>query len=539
MAASLTKSFENIGQTFSSWSTKRQITTALSVFGGILLFAGILMWATTSNYAPLMSNLQAEDAAQIIDRLNTEHVPYKLTANGTAIWVPEDKVYDTRLRLAGEGLPRGGNVGFELFDSPNFGMSRFTEQLNYKRGLEGELARSIRQLDAVKDVRVHIVIPEQGLFREQDKAATAAVTLQLQPGRALSKGQIQAVVHLVASSVAGLAPDHVTVVDGAGNILARGGDTAQGMSGNLEQQRAIEQSLEERVQAILSPIVGAGHVVVRASVTLDHARTERTTETYDPTSSVLRSEQTSKETRTSPQGNAMGVPGSRSNLSGADNKVDGTATQQSQAAASNSERQAQTHNFEINKVLQHEIGGSGGRLARLSVAVLVDGISKTNDKGETIVQERSPEELERFADLVRRAVGFDADRDDQVVVQSMAFEKPLAAAELAETPRPMWLEYVRQLWLPILAFLALVAVVLGIRRMQSAPVDNPVLDRPRTVRELEAAMGGFQGGVGMPGLASAPSMAALGPGTPKATNEIVPVEPKRAASVLKSWLSED
>jgi flagellar M-ring protein FliF len=545
VAAQVRNILAEMGRVVANWSAQRQVAALVSLVGGALVFVLILSWATKQNLVPLMTGLSAEDAASIVERLDSDHVPYKLAAQGSAILVPEEKVYDIRLKLAGEGLPRGGNVGFELFDSPSFGMSRFAEQLNYRRGLEGELRRSIRQLDAVREARVHIVVPEQGLFREQDSQATAAVTLHMQPGRVLGKSQVQAIVHLVSSSVAGLSPDHVTVVDSTGAILAKGGDSGGNLSGGLEQQKAIEQGIEERVQAILAPIVGAGHVVVRASALLDFARTEKTTETYDPASAVLRSEQTSEEKRAGggAGGPASGIPGARSNLSG----VDKEASAAPAAQGSNSERRSQTHNFEVNKVMQHEVGASG-RLARLSVAVLVDGVSVVAANGDKSMRERTPEELERFADLVRRAVGFDADRDDQVVVQSMAFDVPAA---LETPPEPnKYLGYVERFWPPVLALLGgIVAAIILLRRRPRGD-GQQVFESPRTVREMEAAlMGGLGQGTGMPGMPSLAAaggagqvpMPALAAGARAGAgiNEMAQVEPKRAASVLKSWLSED
>ena len=205
--------------------------------------------------------------------------------------MPEEQVHELRLQLAGEGLPRGGNVGFEIFDSPSFGMSHFAEQLNYHRALEGELRRTIRQLDAVREARVHIVMPEKSFFREQEQPATASVTVQLAAGRHLSGTQVQAIVHLVSASVQGLSPQQVTVVDSAGTILAKGGESANDSGAELDKQRALERGLEDRVQHLLVPLVGEGHSVVRVSAALDFSHVERTSEKYDPGSSIVRSEQ--------------------------------------------------------------------------------------------------------------------------------------------------------------------------------------------------------------------------------------------------------
>jgi flagellar M-ring protein FliF len=524
---------KDLAAIWSGWPASRKVMASASAAAGVMLFAGLLVLANWQTYAPLMTNLTPEDAAQIIDKLQAAHVPYKLSQGGTAVLVPEAVVHEQRLHLAGEGLPRGGNVGFEIFDEPNFGMSHFSEQLNYRRALEGELRRTIRQIEAVRDARVHIVVPESSLFKDQEAHATASVTLQLHSGRRLGQGQVQAIVHLVAASVTSLTPDNVTVVDSSGSILAKGGESPGNMGVVLERQRAVEHSIEERVQQILTPLVGEGHVVVRASASLDFAKKDRTTETYDPQTTAVRSEQFSEEHK-SPANTPSGIPGSRTNLTG---------VAKGPEQSTESGRKLQTRNFEINRVVEHEIGAEG-RLARLSVAVLLDGISVTGADGKVHVQERSPEEIGRITDLVRRAVGFDADRDDQVIVQSMAFGTPVA--EAVEALPPAWLGYVSRFWLPTLTTLATALVLLFILRSGTGQTHpNQVLGTPRSVRELEGMLhspmlAAGMGPAGALGTGAGP-MAQLTGGEGHARSirpEMIRPEPERAAEVLKNWLSE-
>ena len=544
MADSVKEAVQGVTNSFLAWPLQKRITMVASLGLGLAVLVGMLMYSQRQAMVPLLSNLSEEDAAQIVANLENERVVYELTAGGTAILVPEAEVYRQRLRLAGEGLPRGGNVGFELFDSPSFGMSRFAEQLNYRRGLEGELRRSIRQIDAIKDARVHIVVAEQSLFREAEKKATAAVTVHLRPGRTLAGGQVQAIVHLVASSVAGLSPDHVTLVDSSGHILAKGGEEAGGgASGSLDRQRAIERAVEERVHSMLAPVVGAEHVVVRASAALDFSRTDKTTESYDPGTTAVRSRQESEEKRTGPaaQG-AQGIPGSRSNLTGIDKQ-----SSSAPAAPGVSERRSSTSNFEINKVVAHEMGASG-RLARLSVAVLVDGVEAADADGKKTFKERSPEELTRFEELARRAMGFDADREDQVSVQSILFGKQaevVADGAGEEAGLPPWVNVAERFWPPLVALLAI--GILGTVAWRARPQassgasgagdagahgGSPSLGGgASTVRELEDAIG----------RATADGASAFHLGVPppdvmaKLTTRL---EPKLAASVLKGWLNE-
>jgi flagellar M-ring protein FliF len=507
---------------WSKWPTSRKIVASLSVVAGIGMFAGLMVLASWQSYAPLMTNLTPEDASQIVNKLQAMHTPYKLAQGGSAVLVPEDRVHELRLQMAGDGLPRGGNVGFEIFDEPSFGMSHFSEQLNYRRALEGELRRTIRQLEAVRDARVHIVVPEPSLFKEQEQPATAAVNLQLQSGRHLGPTQVQAIVHLVAAAVSGLSPDHVTVVDSAGSILAKGGETPGNLGVVLERQRAVERSIEERVGQILIPLVGEGHVVVRANASLDFSKTDRTTETFDPQSSSIRSEQFSEEHK---QGASTpsGIPGSKTNLTGANKAAD---------PGPESGRKLQTRNFEINRVVQHEVGAEG-RLARLSVAVLLDGVTVMDAEGKPKMQERSVEEINRITDLVRRTVGYDADRDDQVIVQSMLY-----ATQPAEAPAvdpPAWLAYVSRFWLPTLTTVAtLMVLTFLIKAAKRTGGSTEVFDSPRSLRDMEGMLGN-------PAYLAAAggSMGQLGPAGGLGQRTDLPrPEPERAAEVLKNWLSE-
>lgn len=546
--AGLQEPVQQVTRMWGELSLLQRVAASASLILGVALFSGLAYWSARENYAPLMTNLSPEDLEQITQRLQTDHVPFRTTAGGSAVLVPEDQVHDQRLRLAGEGLPHGANIGFELFDAPNFGMSHFAEELNYRRGLEGELRRTIRGIDAVKDARVHIVVAEKALFRDQEQAASASVALTLHSGRKLTGGQVQAVVHLVSASVAGLPPERVTVVDQSGTILSKNTEGGSDGGSGLERQRVIERGLEERVNELLIPIVGQGHSVVRVSANLDFSHTERTSESYDPTSTAVRSEQNTEEQRSSGTGPVGGIPGARSNLTGVQR---GTADL---SGAGPSSRKLETRNYEINKVVQREVA-QPGRLQRLSVAVLVDGVVTTGADGVKKMTERTPEEIERITAVVRRAVGFDADRDDQVVVQSMVFDTPQAPE--AAPPDPAWLKLIDRYWLP--ALLSGLAIALMVSIMRRGPRSNglilpQVLDIPRTVRELEQVIetGGLLGPqVGTqpaatamfaakapPGLGPAPAAAMAGAAHSPVVAITARPEPDRAAHVLKGWLNE-
>jgi flagellar M-ring protein FliF len=512
-------------------SSGGKITLVLGLIVGLGGFGGLLWWSSQSTYVPLMTGLSQEDAAAIVEKLGAAHSPYQLGAGGSTVLVPETMVYDLRLKMAAEGLPRGGGVGFEIFNEPSLGQDRFTEELNYQRALEGELQRTLRTLEGVKDARVHVVLPKKGLFERKEDHARASVTVHMHSGRQLAGEQVQAIVHLVSSSVAGLTPEDVTVVDGSGQVMAKGGDTLAALGGGLAHQRAIEQSLEARVGEILERVVGQGKVAVRVTATLDFSQREDTTETYDPESAVIRSEQVSEEEQ-GPSGGAAaaaasnaqagGIPGARSNLAGAPGQPTTLA-----GAAPRSGRKSQTRNFELNKSIRKELQPQG-RLQRLSVAVIVDGIRKPGAGGAVEYTERTPEELARFTALVQKAVGFDGRRGDEVEVQSMAFE-PAAPEPAPVSVVPIWVPVVMRMWPALLATTALGLFIFLITRRRASR--GELVPVGSTVRELEAMMTGHQ----------LPTPAAPTPSLNPAARVLAEAgrpDPAHAAAVIKGWLAE-
>ena len=504
----------------------RRVSLAATLLAAVGGFGALLWWSTQASFVPLMTGLTAEDASAIVEKLAAAKVPYQIGAGGSTIMVPETQVYELRLKIAGEGLPRGSGVGFEIFNEPGLGVDRFTEELNYQRALEGELQRTLRSLESVRDARVHVVLPKKSLFERKEDRARASVTIHLFPGRQLGGEQVQAVVHLVASAVSGLAPEDVTVVDGAGTVLAKGGDQLAALGQGIAQQRAIERNLEGRVVDILERVVGVGRVAVRVNATLDYAQRENTTESYDPEGAVVRSEQTSEEENGSAgNGAASGVPGARSNLAGAPTPA-GTST----GTGSHTGRHVQTRNYEITKAIRHEVQPVGV-LQRISAAVLVDGVRKAAADGTTTYSERTPEEMNRLKGLVQKAVGYDPKRGDEIEVQSMAFEPTAIEAADASKAPSVWLPLVIRLWPGLLATAALVGfVVLASRRRNSS--SQALVPVPSTVREIEAMMGAPRLGAG-PGVGTAPALMA-----PQTAAPATRPDPAHAAAVIKSWLAE-
>lgn len=288
---------------------------ALLVVIALVITAGILLmtWSQKADQQLLFSNLSDEDAGAIIQKLNEQKIPY--TATGGGIMVPADKVYEVRLQLASQGLPQGGGVGFELFDKTSFTMTDFVQKLDYRRALQGELARTIRSLAEVEQCRIHLAIPEKTLFMQKDEKPKASVLLKLRPGRRLSQSQVQGIVHLVSSSIEGLDAKDVTVVNNDGDMLTSDVDENFAETGSqFEYERTYEHDMEAKIISMLEPVVGKGKAKARVAVSFDFTKTEKTEEKYDPDSQVARSEQ--RNTEKSTGGTNGGIPGIASNLPG-------------------------------------------------------------------------------------------------------------------------------------------------------------------------------------------------------------------------------
>lgn len=468
-------------QRINSWPLKNKVillsVAVLSLASIILFFA----WHQKADYHVLYSNLSEEDSGQIVQKLKDMKVPYKVTANG--ILVPSDKVYDIRLELASQGLPQGGGVGFELFDKTSFAMTDFVQRLNYIRALQGELSRTIAALTEVEQCRVHLAVPEKSLFARDENRPKASVLVKLKPGRRLSEMQVQGIVHLVSSSVEGLDPRDVVIVDEKGEMLTSFVDDTIGLSVNqLEYQRSVERDLESRIISILEPVVGKDKVRAKVAVDLDFTRIEKTEERYDPDGQVIRSEQRNIEKSSS--GLPGGVPGVSSNLP--NNKTVTTSLSQGEF-----EKKSETINYEISRVVSRTIN-SPGDIKRISVVALVDGIY-TVDQGskEKKYSSRSEEELKKIEEMVKNAVGFQPDRGDDVRVVNMQFE-PLQY-DIPETKTEIIpliatvLKYLAPIVAIALFFLLIIRPL--IKTLSPTPaISQPAISLPKTVAEIEKTM---------------------------------------------------
>jgi flagellar M-ring protein FliF len=388
-------------------SAQRTILVGLVVLAAIVIPL-IISWATTPSYAVAFSGMSESDAGQIAQKLDADGIPYQVKAGGT-ILVPSDKVYSVRLTMATAGLPAGGTVGFEIFSGNTFGMTDFTQKVNYQRALEGELERTIGSLAAVEAVRVHIVTPDQTLLAENQSPATASVTIKVHAGDTMDASQVKAITHLLAASIEGLRPENVTVVDTNGNLLSAGlGGASDTVAGMTDSERAAEaayaSNLEARIKALLDSVLGPNRSVVKATVTMDWTQREINSLIFDPTKSAVRSSEKISESSTSNGGTNGGVPGSGSNLPTA------AATASANGNGSSSYTHSQeTNNYEVSSTTSKEIT-SPGQLKRISLSVMVDGVTDAK-------------QLQTLQTIIAAAAGIDAARGDVLAVQSLAFDK--------------------------------------------------------------------------------------------------------------------
>ena len=373
-------------------------------------FAFVIMRVTTPQMTTLFTDLSYEDSSSIIKDLERQAIPFELRNEGAVIMVPKDKVTRLRMKLAESNLPKGGGVGYEIFDkSDALGTTSFVQNINHLRALEGELARTIRAIDRIQAARVHLVLPERPLFAREAPEPSASIVVRVRGS--LEPQQIRAIRHVVASAVNGLKPQRVSIVDEAGRLLADGASKDPEIAVGDERRTAFEKRMRNEVEAIVSSVVGQGRARVQLTADFDYNKVTQTSDKFDPEGRVLRSSQTREESAASAgDGGQVTV---NNELPG--NQAGGTATARDQ-----SKKSEETNNYEISRTTKTEVT-EAGRVNRISVAVLVDGAYAKNEKGEMVYQDRSKEQLDRIATLVRSAIGFDQKRGDQVEVVNLRF----------------------------------------------------------------------------------------------------------------------
>ncbi len=536
---------------FSSLPPLRQIGLMIGLAASVAIGVAVVLWSQTPNFSLLYANLAERDTSQIMQALDKAGIPYKLDAASGALLVPAGEVHKARLQLASSGLPRGNGSGFELLEKESgFGTSQFIENARYQRALEHELGTTIAGLRNVESARVHLALPKRSVFIGRKEQPSASVVVNLYPGRTLDDGQVAAVVHLVAGSVPRLDPRNVTVVDQAGNLLTSHGNDQVGMtSSQFAYTRKLEQSYVRRIEDLLSPMVGAGGVRAQVTADLDFTVSERTEESYNPDRPALRSEQTSEETLNGVAA-AFGVPGTLSNQPPGGGvapeqagQLPADATGAEQPAGNRSKRSVR--NFELDRTITHTRAATGA-VRRLSVAVVLDNKQIVNDKGETVREPWSAEELATFTKLVREAVGFQAERGDTVEVINVPFQPPAEVEPLPEPP--IWEQpWVWTLLKQLAGAVGVLVLIFGVLK----PVLRNLSAVPRQ-QMVAAGAGGQQLPEGESGLAedqvSLGGPAASGNLPPPGANyeeqintarTLAQQDPKRVAQVMKNWVSDD
>ena len=516
-----------------------KIFAVTTVLAAIVIGAWLGLRTVYEPYSVLFSQLDDQDAAAVVAKLKELKVPYRINSERGSIDVPEARVHELRMELAGQGIVRGGGVGFEGFDKMRLGATEFEQRVMYRRAMEGELARTIGSIGSVQTARVHLVLPEKSVFAARREPASASVVVRLRPGHQLGSGEVGSVVNLVAAAVPGLEPDKVSLVTTEGQVLHRprptGPDGVTGF-GSLEgdditRARAVEAQLEERARAMLERVVGASHADVRVSAEIDLARVERVEDRYDPARTVVRSEtQTIERSPTDgADDTAAGVPGAESNL------PDGTPPEPAPSANPNANitRESHTRNFEVDHVTEKRVNLQGA-IRRLTVAVVVDGVPGPDGAMEP----RSREDLDKLEGLVRSAVGVDPRREDVITVESIPFlptnDVDLPADAPAEAPAIP--AVVRRFWpaaAGALGLLTVAVIALAMRRSRrraaakSAGVGSADEPIQLTTTPVPDKLGAAPG-------ANAPQIAA--PDYREEALRRAKEDPATAALVLRHWL---
>ena len=528
---------------------------ALAIAGGI----GLYMWARVPVMRPLYTQLADKDAKQVMDALQASGIEYQLDGSSGAIMVPADQVRKARLQLASQGLPEGTGLGFEMLQKDQgFGTSQFVENARFQRALETELARTISTIDSVKSARVHLAIPKQSVFLRDDNSPSASVLVDMFPGRNLSDGQVAAIVHLVAGSVPDLNRERVTVVDQQGDLLS-GDGSSKGVGRSRDQfqyRQQVEHEYANRIEALLTPIVGRGKVKAQVSADMDFARQETTQEQYDDQGKALVSEQVSRQQSVS-DSTAQGVPGALSNQppgagttqsqgSGAAN-ANGTSGQPGQTQPGNKSSN-EVRNYQVGKTITHTVGSSGA-IQHLSIAVLLDQKETVDANGKKVSKAFSPQEIAQITDLVKQTVGFNQKRGDQINVMNAAFQPTEAAPPVPKTPllEQPWVWQVGKL--AVAAIVGLILIFTVIRPIIQALLGRgswavtrrePAYPAGESEEQRRLTGPGDDGGQGQHG--QVPQLAHQQQAQEdklQAARDVVAKEPALAANVVKNWLSED
>ncbi|NWF54429.1 MAG: flagellar M-ring protein FliF [Syntrophaceae bacterium] len=533
---------EPISQWIGSPARKRNLSIALVLVLSLFGFGSLIYWNSKPEYQVLFSNLSTEDAGEMVNKLKEKRIPFQLSSNGTSILVAREQVYDTRLALAAEGLPKGGGVGFEVFDRSNLGATDFVQKLNYQRALQGELSRTIRQIKEVEQARVHIVTPKESLFLEDQKKPSASVLIKTRSGMKLDPGQVEGIVHLVASAVEGLDSGNITVVDTSGKVLFKRNESTllgQMTTHQLDYQRNIEENLRKKAQGMLEEVLGFNKAIARVSADIDFQQVDITEERFDP-NSVVRSEQKNTE-KSSQVSNARTAAGAKPETLPPAKALEEKAKTVPEAKArtvepiplqsNQSERQNEVRNYEISRV-NKRIKSPVGIVKKISAAVIVDGtykeVADAKGKKGREYQARSPEEMKSLEAMVKKAIGFDEARGDQVEVINMPFTWSVAEEDSKPAAAEGWKEYILISYKPLVSLVLAVLFIFFVvrpllRRRGPLPQDETsYLPKPSLHPALPPD--------------SSPQAKPLD--LKSQTVQLIQENPSRAVGIIKEWISE-
>ena len=522
------------------------LSLLLVVATAIALIVGGWMWSTTPEYKVLYSNLGDRDGGAVIAALQQMNIPYKFAEGGGALLVPAEVVHDTRLKLASQGLPKGGLVGFELMENQRFGSSQFLEQVNYQRGLEGELSRSIQALQAVQSARVHLALSRGTTFLRDQTKPSASVLVNLYPGRTLDTMQVAAVVHLVSNSVPELSPKNVTIVDQNGTLLSGEGSANGGLdTKQLQYRQEIEQGYVRRVESILAPLLGTGNVKAQVSAEVDFNEVEQAEETYKPNQkpeeAAIRAQQTSEASGTAANPGASGVPGALTNQPPTPATAPITAPPTAQngssstSTAQTNQRRDSNTSYEVDKSIRHTKVAQG-RVKRLSVAVVVNDRQVTDANGKTSTKALTDAEKTQITELVKGVMGYDKDRGDTLSVINSTFNTPPAEAtrEVPMWKDPTMLGMAKDTGKYLLIAGFVLFLVFKVLRPMARNLTTPPTAAPVELLPADAAA------------AQTPAIAApqAPQGDPYETNlhsarQLAKQDPKIVAHVVKDWVASN